>query len=450
MSRIIESVLQLSGTAAYSLVGLLAFGEAAAFVGLVLPGELAVLLGGVVASSGQASLPLMIVVASVAAIAGDSVGYEMGRRYGPRVLAWPRFHRRFGARVENASGYLQERGGRAVFLGRWTSVLRALIPGMAGMARMPYRQFLVFNVIGGIAWATTFVLAGYTAGSSWRRVEKIAGRASLLLLAIVVLIVVVRLVTRRLVKHADAVRSWLTLVAATAPVVWARDQFDGPIEWSRARLAPGTSRGLGWTLSLIVAAVSAWIAGIAVQDLFAREELALVDGPVAAWIAAHITPQAASIAEFVTDVIAPPGGLWLVLVLVIVARRLEGWSAVRRVLVAAVLATGLAMSLQAVLPVTTVGTRFPPISVTFVAAVVAVVLPVIARRSFAVAIRVAGGALVLLVVVALAELMSAEAGLSGVVGGLGIGMLLGVGGELTARVAGDVPAASPRRMELAT
>lgn len=67
-------------------MGLLAFGEAAAFVGLVLPGEVAVLLGGVVASGGNASLPLMVAVASVAAIAGDSAGYEIGRHFGPRIV----------------------------------------------------------------------------------------------------------------------------------------------------------------------------------------------------------------------------------------------------------------------------------------------------------------------------------------------------------------------------
>lgn len=186
MGRLIDAILNLSGATAYGLVGLLAFGEAAAFVGLVLPGELAVLLGGVVASSGNASLPVMIIVASVAAIAGDSAGYEVGRHFGPKILAWPPFHRRFASKVDQANAYLTAKGGRAVFLGRWTSLLRALIPGIAGMARMPYGRFLVFNVAGGVGWASTFVVLGYLVGASWRRVERIAGQASLILLALIV------------------------------------------------------------------------------------------------------------------------------------------------------------------------------------------------------------------------------------------------------------------------
>jgi len=80
MEQVLDAILGLGGTVAYVVIALLAFGEAAAFVGLVLPGEIALVLGGVLASQGRASLPLMLVVAAAAAIAGDSAGYEMGRR----------------------------------------------------------------------------------------------------------------------------------------------------------------------------------------------------------------------------------------------------------------------------------------------------------------------------------------------------------------------------------
>jgi membrane protein DedA with SNARE-associated domain len=86
MGHIIDAILSLGGVAAYAVIGLLAFGEAAAFIGLVLPGEIAVLLGGVLASQGRVSLPIMLAVAAVSAIAGDSAGYEIGRRWGPRLI----------------------------------------------------------------------------------------------------------------------------------------------------------------------------------------------------------------------------------------------------------------------------------------------------------------------------------------------------------------------------
>jgi membrane protein DedA with SNARE-associated domain len=176
MGRLVDAILGLSGPLAYLVVGGLAFGEAAAFVGLFLPGEVAVLLGGVLASEGQVSLPAMLAVACLAAVAGDSVGYEIGRRYGERILR-TRLLRRHSAAVERARAYVQAKGGRAVFLGRWTGVLRALVPGLAGISGMPYRRFIVANIAGGVAWASTFVLLGYAAGASFRSVERYAGRA---------------------------------------------------------------------------------------------------------------------------------------------------------------------------------------------------------------------------------------------------------------------------------
>ncbi|MGH9158099.1 MAG: DedA family protein [Acidimicrobiales bacterium] len=78
------------------------------------------------------------------------------------------------------------KGGKAVLLGRFTAALRVLIPGMAGMSGMPYRTFGLWNVVGGSIWAAGFVLLGYAGGSSYRQVESVAKRASLLLLLLVV------------------------------------------------------------------------------------------------------------------------------------------------------------------------------------------------------------------------------------------------------------------------
>jgi membrane protein DedA with SNARE-associated domain len=97
VGQIIDAILGLGGAGAYVVIGLLAFGEAAAFVRLLLPGEVAALLGGVLASRGQVSLPLILLVAAVAAIAGDSVGCEIGRRWGSRLVDTRFLHRRADA-----------------------------------------------------------------------------------------------------------------------------------------------------------------------------------------------------------------------------------------------------------------------------------------------------------------------------------------------------------------
>jgi membrane protein DedA with SNARE-associated domain len=146
----------------YLIAGLLAFAEAAVMLGLVLPGETALLIAGFAAHQGWIGLGQMLGVAVVAAVAGDSVGYELGRRYGPALReSW--LGRRVGpGRWSAADAFLRRHGGKAVLLGRFTALLRALTPCMAGMARMPYlRTFLPWNVTGGVLWGAGCVLLGY-------------------------------------------------------------------------------------------------------------------------------------------------------------------------------------------------------------------------------------------------------------------------------------------------
>ena len=187
MSHLLEPILNLPPAVAYTVIALLVFGEAAIFLGFVLPGETAVVLGGVLASRHDLSLGWLLVLVVVAAVVGDSVGYEVGKHYGERVLRW-RLLSRHAGRLDGARGYLRSRGGSAVFLGRWTAFFRAVMPGLAGMSRMPYRRFLVFNALGGLAWGVTFTLVGYLAGNSYAVVEKTVGRAGALVTLAVVLV----------------------------------------------------------------------------------------------------------------------------------------------------------------------------------------------------------------------------------------------------------------------
>ncbi|MDT4943300.1 MAG: rane-associated protein [Pseudonocardiales bacterium] len=196
VSSVVDEVLKLHGLPAYALVGGLAFAEAALFVGFVLPGETAVILGGVLAHEHKVSLPAIAAVAVVAAIAGDSVGYEVGRHFGTRLLeSRPFAKRRKG--LAQAQEALRRHGGKAVFLARFTAFLRAVMPGLAGTARMPYLRFLAFNAAGGLLWAVGFTMLGYLAGASYRQVEKVAGRASEIILAVIIVAVVIFVIVRR-------------------------------------------------------------------------------------------------------------------------------------------------------------------------------------------------------------------------------------------------------------
>jgi membrane-associated protein len=196
ISSTVDQILTLHGLPAYGLVGTLVFAEAALFVGFVLPGETAVLLGGVLANRHQVSLPLILTVAVLAAVIGDSVGYEVGRHFGSRLLN-VRIFDRHRESLEKGQAALKRNGGRAVFLGRFTAFLRAVMPGLAGTSKMPYRRFLAFNALGGLIWAAGFTVLGFLAGASYEKVQKVAGTASEIFLGLVVLLVIVLVVRRR-------------------------------------------------------------------------------------------------------------------------------------------------------------------------------------------------------------------------------------------------------------
>ncbi len=174
-ARVGALLTALHGWPVYLVIALLAFGEAAVFVGLVLPGETSLVLGGVLAAQGNLDLPVLIAVGIVAAVSGDQVGYAVGRWMGPGMRR-SRLGRRIGARHwDRAEDVLARRGAVAVFVGRFVAVLRALVPGLAGAGRMPYRHFLPANAAGGTLWVLAATGVGYLAGQSWRHAETLMG-----------------------------------------------------------------------------------------------------------------------------------------------------------------------------------------------------------------------------------------------------------------------------------
>jgi membrane-associated protein len=196
MSGLVDRLLSLPGWLVLLIAGLVVFSEDALFLGFVIPGETVALLAAVAAKIGHVSLVGVLVVVILAAVVGDTVGYEIGRHAGTRVLRLRILDKR-RERLDEAREFLARRGGSAVFLGRWIAFFRAVMPALAGTARMPYPKFLAFNAAGGIAWGATVVLLGYAAGVSYARVEKSFGRdAAFVVLAVVVVAVVVWRVRR--------------------------------------------------------------------------------------------------------------------------------------------------------------------------------------------------------------------------------------------------------------
>lgn len=185
----------------YAVVFALPFLEAAVLLGFVLPGETAVIFGGVLAGEGRLSLVLVLALAIAGAILGDSVGYAVGHHFGRRMQV-SRLGRVVGdARWDRSAEFLQRRGPAAVFAGRFSALLRAMVPGAAGMARMPYPRFLFWNVAGGTLWAAACVLGSWAVGSV---ISTYISDVGYVLLGAVALAVVVHVLRSRRRRRAGA------------------------------------------------------------------------------------------------------------------------------------------------------------------------------------------------------------------------------------------------------
>ena len=209
ISKLLQPLLSLHGWEAYLLVGVLVAAEASVMLGFVFPGETAAIIGGVLASKGGVSLAGITITVVLCAIVGDSIGYWVGDKWGDRLLkVGPLKKRQKG--IDTALGQLRRRGAMAVFVGRFTAFLRAVIPGLAGLSKMRYRIFLPANALGGLCWGVLFVLLGYFVGE---RVEKATGIASDILLGVIIVVILV-LVVRHFIRE--------------------KREFEGPAEASEA------------------------------------------------------------------------------------------------------------------------------------------------------------------------------------------------------------------------
>jgi undecaprenyl-diphosphatase len=181
LDRLIAAFLSIPGYWVVGAVFFLSAAETALFVGFVVPGELAVILGGVLASRAHVPLPAILAASVAGPILGDSIGYYLGRRYGENTR-----HKRLRRRWAKARSWVKNKGAPAVFLGRFVAFVRTFIPAAAGVSKMPYRRFLPWNVAAGILWGSGSSLLGYFAGENFEAIAHTMGWLGLALLALVI------------------------------------------------------------------------------------------------------------------------------------------------------------------------------------------------------------------------------------------------------------------------
>ncbi len=184
MIAVLTPVLISMGALGLLVVVAVVFVETGLIVGSFLPGDSLLVTVGVLVASHVMALPLWLVVAAcaAAAVAGDQVGYGLGRRFGAAVFS--RSHSRLlnPRHVVKAHEFFARHGSLAVVLARFVPVVRGLTPPVAGMGRMPYRRFAVYNIVGGVAWTSLLLVAGFYAGG----VPLVARHVELLAVGLVV------------------------------------------------------------------------------------------------------------------------------------------------------------------------------------------------------------------------------------------------------------------------
>ena len=175
-------------------------------MGVPLPGETALIAAGLLANKGGLNIFAVIAVAAGAAIVGDNAGYFIGRKAGRWLLERPgplRRHRR--EILERGEPFFERHGPKAVFIGRWIALVRFATAWLAGINRMPFKQFFFWNALGGITWGVTYGLVGYYGGQAAANVLAEAGIAGLVLLLIapVAIYLFVKRRERRMTERSD-------------------------------------------------------------------------------------------------------------------------------------------------------------------------------------------------------------------------------------------------------
>jgi undecaprenyl-diphosphatase len=261
----IESLIKDAGEKlgkwTYLLVGALAFLETGAFVGLIAPGEFTILVGGVVAGQGRIDVMALIAIVWVCAVAGDLTSYYMGRRLGRTFMEkhGPRF-KITHERLEQVEAFFDRHGGKAILIGRFVGLVRAIAPFLAGSSRMPLRRFIPYDVVGAGLWGTTFVILGYIFWHSFDQVAAIAKKGALALGFVIALGFGIYTAVKwlRVEENRHRAMHWIESQPLLRPLLPVARRIKRPLVFAWNRLTPG-ELGLELTTLLMTGGVGFFV-----------------------------------------------------------------------------------------------------------------------------------------------------------------------------------------------
>ena len=262
LQNLLEDVSNTLGAWTYLLVGFFAFAETGAFVGLVVPGETVMLLGGAVAGQGAIDIYILIAIAWFAAWAGDTTSFFLGRRLGREFVMrnGPRFgisHERF----EKVEDYFSRHGGKTIFIGRFISLVRAFAPFIAGSSGMRYGAFVPYSILGTGIWASAHILIGYIFSRSIDSAAKYAGRGAFVLGTLIAITVGSVFLYRRLrvPENRRAAVRWMENHTVARWLVVLGRRFQPQLRFLWARVTPGGTFGLEFTTLMAILAVGSFV-----------------------------------------------------------------------------------------------------------------------------------------------------------------------------------------------
>jgi len=177
----VEHLLEIGGL---WLLATFIFTEVGLFLGFILPGDTLVLTAGVFAREGKFALSSAIIIIALAAIAGDNLAYYIGYRLGPRVFTKPDSLLLRKSHIEQAEKFYEKYGSKTVLVAHFFPVIRSFSPLLAGVGKMTYKKYLLFDAIGDTAWSIIVTLLGYYVAS---QIPHINTYINLVLIAIIVI-----------------------------------------------------------------------------------------------------------------------------------------------------------------------------------------------------------------------------------------------------------------------
>lgn len=309
LQQLLEDVSRTLGAWTYLLVAVFSFAETGAFVGLVVPGETTMTLGGAVAGQGEVDLYLLIAIAWFSAWAGDTTSFFLGRRLGRGFVLrhGPRFgigHERF----ERVEDYFSRHGGKTIFIGRFIGIVRALAPFIAGSSGMRYGAFVPYSILGTGIWSSLHIVIGYLFSRSVNEAAHYAGRGIFLLGTLIVVVGGSIILYRhfRVEENRRAAVRWMDERAATRWLTALARRYRPQLRFLWNRVTPGGTFGLEFTSLMAALSVALYVlvayivivSGDAGPTPGDSTWIDVVEGLRTGWLT--------DVAEVATDLGAPP------------------------------------------------------------------------------------------------------------------------------------------------